>query len=170
MAIKMMAFFNAIIEKMKKLLLISSGGGHLSELLALKELFDKYDCTLVTEKTDTTKYLKDKYPSVEYLVYGTKDHLLPYLFIFPFNILKSFVLYLKYRPDVIISTGTHTAVPMCKIGHIFKSKVIWIETFANATTPTKAGKMIYGSADKFVVQWESMLDVYPNAEYWGSIY
>lgn len=155
---------------MKKVLLISSGGGHLSELLQLKEVFDKYDCVVVTEKTDTTTYLKNNYDKVDYLVYGTKDHLIPYLFIFPFNIIKSFFMYLKYKPDVVISTGTHTAVPMCKIAHMFKSKVIWIETFANATTPTKAGKIIYPIADKFIVQWQSMLEVYPNAEYWGSIY
>ena len=155
---------------MKKIVLISSGGGHLSELLQLSELFDKYDCTIITEKTDTTTFLKEKYQKCEYLAYGTKDHLLPYLFIFPFNIIKSFFLFLKYKPDIVISTGTHTAVPMCKIAHLFKSKVVWIETFANSQTPTKAGKYVYGFADKFIVQWESMKSVYPNAEYWGSIY
>ena len=155
---------------MKRLLFISSGGGHLEELLQLKPMFEKYEYALISEKTDTTAYLKDKYKNVSYLVYGTRDHLLPYLFIFPFNCLKSFFLFLKYKPDVIITTGTHTAVPMCYIGHLFKKKVIWIETLANANSPTKAGSMVYKIADLFLVQYESMLKVYPKAKYWGKVY
>ena len=155
---------------MKKVLFISSGGGHLEELLALKKLFDDTEYTIVTEKTPSTLFLKEKYQNVKYLVYGTQDHLLAYLFIFPFNILLSFFMFIKIKPDFVISTGTHTAVPMCKIAHMFKKKVIWIETLANITTGTKAGKMIYPIADKFIVQWPELLEVYPNAEYWGSIF
>ncbi len=155
---------------MKKVIFISSGGGHLEELLALKKLFRDVDYTLITEKTASTTYLKEKYQNVRYLVYGTQDHLLPYLFIFPFNILKSLYFFMKIKPDFVISTGTHTAVPMCKIAHMFKKKVIWIETMANITTGTKAGRMIYPIADKFIVQWPELLEVYPNAEYWGPIF
>jgi len=155
---------------MKKCMFISSGGGHLEELLQLEPLFDRCEYSLITEKTKTTEYLKEKYNNVSYLVYGTKDHLLPYLFIFPFNIIKSFFIYLKYKPDYVISTGTHTAVPMCKIAKMFKKKIIFIETLANSTTPTKAGKMIYKDADLFLVQWDSMLSVYPNAKYWGGVF
>ena len=108
----------------KKVLFISSGGGHLEELLALRSLFDEVDYLLVSEKTDTTKFLKDKYQNVKYLIYGTKAHLLPYLFIFAFNIIKSFFIFIKYRPDYVISTGTHTAVPMIRIAHLFKKKTI----------------------------------------------
>ena len=149
---------------------ISSGGGHLSELLQLSPLFEKYDYSLVTEKTPTTSDLKDKYQNVSYLVYGTKEHLFKYIFVFGFNIIKSFCLYLKYRPDAIITTGTHTAVPMCYIGHLFKSKVVYIETFANSKTPTKAGPMIHKVADKFIVQWPQMLKFYDKAECWGWIF
>ena len=35
----------------KRLLFISSTGGHLSELMQLKELFNKYQYYIVTEKT-----------------------------------------------------------------------------------------------------------------------
>ena len=155
---------------MKKVIFISSGGGHLEELLALKKLFNDVDYTLITEKTESTLYLKDKYSKVKYLVYGTQDHLLPYLFIFPFNIILSFIYFLIIRPDFVVSTGTHTAVPMCKIAHMFKKKVVWIETMANITTGTKAGKLIYPIADKFIVQWEEQKKVYPKAVNLGSIF
>lgn len=156
---------------MKKVLFISSTGGHLTELLQLSVMFDRVDYHLVTEKTKSNQDLVKKYPGkVDYLVYGTKLHLFRYLFIFGFNILKSFYLFLKIKPDVVITTGTHTAVPMCRIAHRFKKKVIWIETFANSKTPTQAGKMIYPIADLFVVQWPSMLEVYPDAVMGGWIF
>lgn len=155
---------------MKRILFISSGGGHLEELLALRSLFNECDYMIVTEKTDTTTYLKDKYKKVKYLAYGTKQHLLPYLFIFSFNIIKSYFIYNSFKPDVVITTGTHTAVPMCRIAHKHHSKVIWIETMANITTGTKAGQLVYKYVDKMIVQWPELLKVYPNAEYWGSIF
>ena len=53
---------------------------------------------------------------------------------------------------------------------LFKKKVIWIETFANSKTGTEAGKMVYKIADTFIVQWDSMKEVYPKAIVGGSIF
>ena len=156
---------------MKKVLFIASTGGHLDELLQLQPLFKKYDYHIITEKTKSTLYLKDKYKNkVNYLVYGTKDHLLSYVFKLIYNIFKSIVLYIKIRPKYIVSTGTHTAVPICYIGKLFGSKIIFIETFANTKTKTLSGKLIYPIANIFIVQWEEMLKNYPKAVYGGWIY
>ena len=35
----------------KKVLFISSTGGHIEELMQLKPMFDKYDYHIITEKT-----------------------------------------------------------------------------------------------------------------------
>ena len=73
---------------MKKVLFISSTGGHLSELLQLKPLFSQYDSYLSTEKTKSTVGLKQEFgPKLHYLVYGTKLHLVPYLFKLAWNTL-----------------------------------------------------------------------------------
>jgi len=156
--------------KKKKVLFIASTGGHLSELLQLKSLFNKYNSYLITEKTKSTIGLKNKYINVNYLVYGTKDHKFTYIFKFLYNCIKSLILYINIRPKVIITTGTHTAVPMCYIGRLFGSKVIFIETFANSSTKTLSGKLVYPIATTFVVQWEEMLKLYPKAIYGGWIY
>ena len=72
---------------MKKVMFISSTGGHLSELLQLEPLFKEYDSYLVTEKTKSTIELRNKFTNrVHFLVYGTKSHLITYLFKFGFNI------------------------------------------------------------------------------------
>ena len=159
---------------MKKVMFIASTGGHLDELMQLKDMFNKYDYHIVTEKTKSNLSLKNKYKNrVSYLVYGTYTGLLNKM-IYPFklgiNTIKSLFLYLKYRPEYIVSTGAHTSGPMCLIGHIFGSKVIFIETFANSCSKSLTGKLVYKFADLFIVQWESMVELYPNAVYGGWIF
>lgn len=157
--------------KKKRVLFISSQGGHLNELLKLNSCFEKYDYHIMTEKTDTTTYLKDEYPGkVNYLIYSTKKHFLIYPFILLINSFISLFYFIKFRPKFIVTTGTHTAGPMCCIGKIFGSKIIYIETFASIHLKTVTGKLIYKIADLFVVQWESMLELYPKAVYGGWIF
>lgn len=155
---------------MKKILFISSCGGHLEELLRIRSIFKSCDYKIVCEKTKTSEFQLKQYSNVSYLLYGTKDHLLPYILIFPINCILSLIIFLSFNPEYVVTTGTHTAVPMCYIAHFFKRKVLYIETFANVNTPTKAGKLVYKIADKFVVQWPSMKKIYKNAECWGSIF
>lgn len=159
---------------MKKVMFISSTGGHLDELLQLKGMFDKYDYHIVTENTKSNLSLKSKHPKrVSFLVYGTyttKLNKLIYPFKLLYNTIKSFFIYLKVRPKYIVSTGAHTAGPMCLIGHLLGSKVIFIETFANSKTKSKTGSLVYKFADLFIVQWESMLELYPDAVYGGWIF
>lgn len=157
------------MAKDKKLLLISSIGGHLTQLLQLEPLFSQYDYHIVTEKSAITKQMKKKHP-VSFLVYGGRNYPVRYIFKFSFNIMKSFFLFLKERPDVVITTGAHTAVPMCYIAKLFRKKVIYIESFAKTTSPNLSGRLVYPIADLFVVQWESMKKVYPKAVNGGSIY
>ncbi len=148
---------------------ICSVGGHLTQMLQIKKIFNNYDYVLITEKTDVTKNMKEKY-NMKYLVHGTRKYMFKYLFIELYNVLKSIVYFFYYSPEVIVTTGTHTAVPMCFIAKIFGRKVVFIESFAKRTTPTKSGKLVYKIADTFVVQWDSLKEVYPKAEVWGWIY
>ena len=154
---------------MKRVMFISSVGGHLTQLLELKSIFKDYNYVLVTEKTEVTKDMKSKY-NMNYLLYGSREYLLSYIFKFSFNVLKSFYLFFKYRPNVIVTTGAHTAVPMCYIGRLFGKKIIFIESYAKRTSPTLSGRLVYPIANTFVVQWETMLEFYPKAKYWGGIY
>lgn len=159
---------------MKKVMFISSTGGHLDELMQLKSMFEKYDYYIVTEKTKSNLSLKNKYPNkVSFLLYGSYTTFLKKL-IYPFKLLvncfKSLFIYIKVRPKYIVSTGAHTAGPMCCIGKIFGSKIIFIETFANSNTKSRTGNLVYKFADLFIIQWEDLKELYPNATYGGWIF
>ena len=134
-------------------------------------MFNKYNYHIITEKDKTTKDLKEKYGrKINYLVYGTKSKKFTYPFKFFYNCLKSLILFIKIRPQYVVTTGTHTAVPMCCLAKLLRKKVIFIETFANSKTKTLSGKIIYPIADLFIVQWEEMLELYPKAIYGGGIF
>ena len=156
---------------MKKVLFIASTGGHLNELMQLKPLFQKYDYHIITEKDKMTENLKEEYKDrISYLHYGTRAHIVKYIFQFLANCFLTVFYYFKLRPKYIVTTRTHTAGPMCVLGKILGSKIIYIETFANRNTKTATGKLIYRFADLFIVQWEEMLELYPKAVLGGSIY
>ena len=158
-------------NKMKKVLFISSTGGHLNELLQLSPLFEKYDYHIITEKDKANENLKKRYgKKLDFLPYGTRAKLFTYIFKYFYLCLKTIYYYFKLRPNVLVTTGTHTAGPMCYLGKIFGSKIIYIETFANKNKKTATGRLIYPIADLFIVQWEEMLKLYPKAVYGGSIY
>ena len=155
----------------KKVLFISSTGGHLEELLQLKPLFEKYDYHIITEKDKSNITLKEQYgEKLSFLPYGTRAKIFSYIFKYLYLCIKTVYLYFKIHPKVIISTGTHTAGPMCVLGKIFGSKIIYIETIANINKKTATGRLIYPIADLFIVQWEEMLKLYPKAVYGGLIY
>lgn len=104
----------------KKIIYISSMGGHLKELLALKKSMKKFKSYIITEKTEATSFLKelekrenkenieenseeennenkDFFEKVYYLPYGTKKNIIKYFFVFIAMIIKSIYLFIKIR-------------------------------------------------------------------------
>lgn len=155
----------------KRVLFVASTGGHLNELMQLKEMFDKYDYYLITEKTKSNLELKKTYKKrISYLVFGTKDHMLTYPFKLLYNCFKSVYLYFKIHPDYIVTTGVHTAGPISLIGKVFGTRIVYIETFASIKQSTVTGKLLYPVSDKFIVQWESMKKQFPDSVYGGWIF
>jgi len=157
------------MQSKKKVLFISSLGGHLTQLLQLKPLFEKYDYHIITEKSVITEELSATY-KMSFLMYGARNYPFKYIFKFTFNLFMSLIYFIRMKPDVIVTTGAHTSVPMCYIAKLFGKKVIFIESFAKTSTPTLSGRMVYPIADLFIVQWETMKKHYPKAVYGGSIY
>ena len=146
-----------------KLCLVSSSGGHWEQLQKLKPLIEKYDGFLVTEKT---KFDAD----AKYFMKQTdlKDKLM--IFKMFWNSLYTIFIWIKERPDFVITTGTIVAYPFYLLSVLFHKKFIFIETFGRANMPTVAGKMMEKHSDLFIVQWESQKKHYKKAIYGGCLY
>lgn len=151
----------------KKLCFAASSGGHFEQILMLKPLMEEYDSFVITERTNYKVELKNE---KMYLLHQVNRKEIWFPFEMLWNSIFSLTIFIKEKPDVIITTGVLAIIPMCLIMKLFKKKIIYIESFAKVSTPTETGKLIYKYADQFYVQWKPMLKIYPNAIYLGGIY
>lgn len=158
-----MIMANRRTKKHVKLLFISASGGHLEELMMLSPLMKKYPSIIVTEKT------KFKNKADYYMLQAGAKHK-PVILRNLINFILAIYIFIKERPTHIISTGGIIVVPFVILSKLPKSKIIFIETFARVYDGTRTGKFVYKHADLFIVQWKSLLKVYPNAIYGGSIF
>lgn len=151
----------------KKICFTASSGGHFEQLMMLKPLMNEYESFVVTE---LTKYGPNVENEKIYYIKQVNRRENGFIFKMIDNTFQSIRIYLRERPDVVICTGVLATVPMCLIIKLFGGKLIYIESFAKITSPTKTGKLLYRFADQFYVQWEPMLKFYPCAIYLGGIY
>ena len=151
-------------KKKPRLLLVSSSGGHWEQLQKLKPLTDKYGGVVITEKTK----FEASYANHFMIQTDLKDKLM--FFKMLINSFKALILWIRYRPNIVITTGTMVAYPFYLLSILFRKKFIFIETFGRATMPTVAGKKMEKHSDLFIVQWESMKKFYKKAIYGGCLY
>lgn len=146
-----------------KLCLVSSSGGHWEQLQKLQPLIDKYEGFYVTEKTHFPANAK-------YLMMQTdlKDKAMPFKMMV--NSARALMIWLKEKPDFVITTGTMVAYPFYLLAVLAHKKFVFIETFGRADMPTVAGKKMVKHTDLFIVQWKSQQKYYPKAIYGGCLY
>ena len=150
-----------------KICFAASSGGHFDQLMMLRPLMEQHDSFIVTEKTAYETNVQGI--KTYYMIQVNREEINCLLKLLV-NTFKSLRLYFAEKPDVIICTGVLAMIPLCLICKLFGKKLIFIESFAKVTSPTRSGKLLYRFADQFYVQWPQMLEVYPNAIYVGGIY
>lgn len=155
-------------KKNKKICFAASTGGHFEQLMMLKPLMEKYDSFIITEKTKYSVSKNSKYKTYCLKQVNRKEITFPINMII--NFFKSIYIFIKEKPDYMITTGVLAIIPMALIVKLFGKKLIYIESFAKISSPTQTGKFLYKKADRFYVQWEKMLEFYPDAIYKGGIY
>lgn len=159
-------------------------GGHFSQLLALNELFGKYESVVLTDNKRANKdipALRDV-KAIEFaMAFAEKRKELTrerhrrlthasYLGAYWNLFWQCVKVWKKYKPKVIVSTGSNIAVPLCFIAKIGGSKFVYIETRAKVYNKTISGNIVEHFADKIIVQWPEMIDVYKGrAEYFGTL-
>lgn len=148
-----------------KICIVSSSGGHLTQLYVLKPWWEKHERFWVTfQKEDAISLLKEE--KAYWAHFPTNRNIKNLIR----NLFLAWKILRKERPDVIISTGAGVAVPFFWLGKIFGCKLIYMEVFDRIDSPTLTGRLVYHITDKFLVQWEEQKRFYPKGEYWGSVF
>lgn len=145
-----------------KICLACSGGGHLTQILQLKEIYKNYDYFFITFRRIDTENLENAY-----YVEDPKRNPLK----MAENFFQSLIILLKEKPDVVITTGAGVAVLPSYIAKMLGAKIIYIESFSRTENPSLTGRLLYPIADVFLVQWKKLLEKYgPKAKYEGSVF
>ena len=146
-----------------KVCIACSSGGHLAEAMKATAHLD-YEKYYVTFWAESLKEFCEK--NKVYCITHPRHN--------PFRLLKNcieaFVLLLREKPDLIVSTGADVAVPTCIIGKLMGVRLVYIESGGQVTTPSISGRLGYPFADLFIVQWKPALRNFSKAVYGGPLF
>lgn len=150
-----------------KLCLAASSGGHLEEVLCLKDKFDDHELFLVTEHVDNIDI--EKNINTHYLKQMNRKEL-AVISKLVINLYRSLIIVGKEKPDAIISTGALSTIPLCVAAKIYRKRIIYIESFARVDSPSLTGKFMYKISDLFIVQWPELKRFYPDSVLTGGLF
>jgi UDP-N-acetylglucosamine:LPS N-acetylglucosamine transferase len=152
------------------LLLVCSTGGHLLQLLALREAWQDQTRVWVTfSKSDARTLLRDERVVAAYgptsRTFGATAAL---------NTLRNLVLALRVlrrsRPAVILTTGAGVAVPFAWVGRLFGARVVYVESFTRIEGPSLSCRLIAPVAARIYGQWPEFVTAVPRARYLGNVF
>ncbi|MDO4740889.1 MAG: polysaccharide biosynthesis protein, partial [Eubacteriales bacterium] len=106
-------------RKNVKVCFAASSGGHYEQLMMLRPLFEKYDSFIVTEQT---KYKTTQGGERVYRLFQVNRREKKCIFLMLLNLALSVAIFLRERPDFVITTGVLAVIPMCILAKVFRRK------------------------------------------------
>jgi UDP-N-acetylglucosamine:LPS N-acetylglucosamine transferase len=157
------------VVKRFRVLLPSSSGGHLTEILQLQQLLDSTEHLFVTEDLPLTRALMKDRPC-RFVRPNGRNRDRTFWINFLINWFRAVPILLRFRPHAIVTTGSHTAIPFCFIGKLLGCKIIFILSFCRIDSKAAAASAVYPISDLFFVQWERMRATYRKGIYIGPLF
>jgi UDP-N-acetylglucosamine:LPS N-acetylglucosamine transferase len=137
--------------------LAASTGGHLSELEAYVGGFNSDETFLVTTPSpysdSVMPLIRRRY--VRRLARNPANLVV--------NFLESVRILLQERPDVLVSTGAGDSACLMMVAACLGIPVVFVESMARVTTMSLTGRIVNRWAALTLVQWPSLLALYPRA-------
>jgi UDP-N-acetylglucosamine:LPS N-acetylglucosamine transferase len=147
-----------------KVCIVSSCGGHLTEVRRLMPAYGKFDHFYILD--DTAILPSDMVGRTYFITRFKRDPVRILL-----NVWEAFRILSKEHPHVILSTGAGGVVPFAIIGRfLFRARIIYVETLARPVTPSMTGRIMYYLAHRFFYQWEALRVFFPKGEYGGLLF
>lgn len=147
-----------------KLVLVSSQGGHLAQLLTLRPWWERYERVWVCPPTpDVVDRL-----SGEQVVwsYSPTTRNVP-------NLLRNaglaWATLRAQAPSLVLSTGAGVALPFFLAAHVRGIPTAFIEVYDRIDSPTLTGRLCGPFTTRRIVQWEEQLSFYPDARLVGPL-
>lgn len=149
-------------RRRKKILAISSGGGHWIELLRLRPAFAGHFVVYATVSEAYRAHIGNA--PLRVISDATRWDRIG-LMRTSAQVLR---LLLEERPDVVVSTGALPGFFGVVLGKRLGAKTIWLDSLANVEELSMSGQKVAPHADLWLTQWEDL--AYPGGpRYAGSV-
>lgn len=139
---------------MAKICIVSSCGGHLTEVRLLKPAYERYEHFYVIN--ERIMLAQDMEGRTYFIRHSERDLL------FFVNLLEAWRIFRKERPDLILSTGAGPAVPFALIGKLLRIPAVFVEEMNRISGPSLTGRIMYRLADSFFYQSPALRRFFPK--------
>ncbi|HTQ98632.1 MAG TPA: PssD/Cps14F family polysaccharide biosynthesis glycosyltransferase [Candidatus Acidoferrum sp.] len=145
-----------------KICIVSSCGGHLTEVRCLLPAYAEYPhCYVLNDKALLPPDMQGR---THFIAHSERD------WKFLLNLWEAFVILRRERPTLILSTGAGPAVPFALVGrYLFGLRIVFVETITRIDSPSLTGKLMYRLAHDFYYQWQSLARYFPRGKYAGPL-
>jgi len=144
-----------------KIALVSSIGGHLAELLELREAFAGHELLWILN--DHSPVLPEGVRAFV-ISHAERDWRVAW------NLVELAALFARERPDALVSMGAGPAIPAAIVARLAGLPVIYIEPSSAVTALTLTGRLMRRLATRYYVQWASLRERQaPWASYVGGL-
>jgi UDP-N-acetylglucosamine:LPS N-acetylglucosamine transferase len=144
-----------------RLALVSSVGGHLTDLLELSRAFDDWSRFWIVN--DYSPVLPENERSYR-ISHAERDWRVLW------NIAEVAAIFAREKPQMMLSTGAGLAISAAVVARAAGIPVIYVEPSSAVTHLTLTGRLMRPLANRFYVQWPSMLKAAPWAKYDGGLF
>jgi len=145
----------------RRLCIVSSCGGHLTEVRLLQPAFRDADVFYVLNSR--VELPQDMQGRTFFVRHSERD------WIFLRNLFEAWQILRREKPDIILSTGAGPAVPFALVGRLLGIPNIFVETFTRVTKPSLTGRIMYRLANRFFYQWRDLAKFFPKGTYAGPL-
>ncbi|MCA9417690.1 MAG: UDP-N-acetylglucosamine--LPS N-acetylglucosamine transferase [Candidatus Omnitrophica bacterium] len=146
----------------KKVVAVSSGGGHWVQLLRLRPAFEGCRVVYVTVNEGyRSDVMGSPFRVITDATRWEKFHLVWCAF-------QILLILLRERPDVILSTGAAPGYLAIRLGRLLGARSIWVDSIANVEELSLSGKRVGQFTDLWLTQWKH-LEKPEGPNYEGSV-
>ena len=131
----------------KKVLAVSSGGGHWVQMMRLTSVLCAHDVVFAT----VNKAYGCDVPGAK--VYAVVDATAWNKLKLLLQAIEVLLILLRVRPDVVVSTGAAPGYFAIRLGKLLGARTIWIDSIANVERLSMSGARIGEYADLWLTQW-----------------
>lgn len=146
---------------MSRVHLACSAGGHIDLLMRVRGALGDREQVWVTQRSQRADALVNEGARVrllpDYDRHPLKGRLLT-------TVWRSLGLVVRERPRLVVTTGSGLVVPFCLIARLLGATLVFVETSARVSGPSRSGFLLSRIAQSTIVQWPPMLEVYRGSK------